>query len=116
MMESVILKEVQAVVVRDDPSVLISRSATEILTHLVGESIGVSQNGTSITLFEFEQVIIINGEQTIQLPYNISQFRLMTINGLAQSGTAFSITGNQLVLPADLLLMVGDMIKLVYIR
>ncbi len=71
--------------------------------------------GSISDVVSFERLLTSGGAQDLTLPSSATSFyRTLTINGLRQSRSAYSITATTLHLPADLYLLTGDLVALDY--
>ena len=69
----------------------------------------------SITMTEVFYLAVAPGSQTIILSGPPGNFMMLFINGLGQSRTEYTISGNSLLLPPTLNIMAGDEIRFVFI-
>ena len=64
-------------------------------------------------LVAFEELALIDGEQTITLPLPVAAgWFLLCVNGVRQAVTSYSVSGVELSLPSDLNVLAGDLISL----
>ena len=61
-----------------------------------------------------EYTATVNGAQTRTVATPLPSSAMLYINGLAQSATAFSVSGTTATYPATLNIQVGDLVTLVY--
>jgi len=67
----------------------------------------------SLQIFEF--IALLDGAQAIPLPYPLgSGWYLLTINGVRQAPTNYTVAGVLLTLPDDLSVFAGDLIAFEY--
>ena len=68
------------------------------------------------TLEEIEIDITKDGAQTITISDTPTAGYSLCINGLRQSKSAYSLSGNTLILPVGLQLFTGDVVSLLYLK
>lgn len=75
-----------------------------------------STSSVNETLDEFEVVITQDGPQIITLSDVPVAGYILFINGLRQSKSAYSVSGNTLILPGSLQIFAGDVIAFLYLK
>ena len=76
---------------------------------------GLQGTPATNTLQVFEFFAAVAGAQSVPLPYPLgSGWYLLTINGMRQRPTAYSVSTSSLTLPAELSVLQGDLISFEY--
>lgn len=85
-----------------------------VTTPTPGSGTSTPSSPSSFTLIEAEFTLTQDGGQNLTLNESVGAAVLLSINGLIQSKSSYSFTGNTLILPPSLNLFTGDVITFIF--
>jgi len=92
-----------------------SRLSRVVVTRIVAGPQGIpGPSGAGGTFHESEFMAQENGEQSVELAAEPGDLQLLSINGLLQPSSAYSIVGATLSIAEDVGIIAGDQIKFTF--